>query len=268
MRPVNVKNLVNEAVKHAGRVLGYADLRINFRITTCTCRARCSNSTRPRQLSGITPPERPPGRPEASGPSSPDRLPKFTANTWPSSAARRRALPPPFTCPDSKTKIRHETPALICIVDDDPRVGASFRLVLQAVGHHVAAYVSSEGFSKNSAMPSGNTIYSAGFPLGVNTSFQKGKDLPADSVDVFLKDWIKVSQGQGDEKLARVVCENADGMLEWMHEFCAVNFAAGSKLVWPMLSRAHHVNGETKPAAVISPRPFASRPRPRRRGPA
>lgn len=96
-------------------------------------------------------------------------------------------------------------------------------------------------------MPSGNTIYSAGFPLGVNTSFQKGKDLPADSVDVFLKDWMKVSQGQGDEKLARVVCENADGMLEWMHEFCAVNFAAGSMLVWPMLSRAHHVNGETKP---------------------
>lgn len=30
MRPVNVKNLVNEAVKHAGRVLGYADLRINL----------------------------------------------------------------------------------------------------------------------------------------------------------------------------------------------------------------------------------------------
>lgn len=96
-------------------------------------------------------------------------------------------------------------------------------------------------------MPSGNTIYAAGLPLGVITSFQKGKDLPADSVDVFLKDWMKVSQGQGDEKLARVVCENADGMLEWMHEFCAVNFAAGSKLVWPMMSRAHLVNGETKP---------------------
>lgn len=97
------------------------------------------------------------------------------------------------------------------------------------------------------AMPSGNTIYAAGFLLGVNTSFQKGKDLPADSVDAFLKDWMKVSQGQADEKLARVVCENADGMLEWMHDFCGVNFAAGSKLVWPMLSRAHLVTGETKP---------------------
>ena len=97
------------------------------------------------------------------------------------------------------------------------------------------------------AMPSGNTIYAAGFLLGVNTSFQKGKDLPADSVDAFLKDWMKVSQGKADEKLARVVCENADGMLEWMHDFCGVNFAAGSKLVWPMLSRAHLVTGETKP---------------------
>ena len=97
------------------------------------------------------------------------------------------------------------------------------------------------------AMPAGNTIYAAGFLLGVNTSFQKAKNVQGDSAEQFLKDWMKVSQGQGDEKLARVVCENADGMLEWMHEFCAVNFAAGSKLVWPMLSRAHHVNGETKP---------------------
>lgn len=46
-----------------------------------------------------------------------------------------------------------KTPALICIVDDDPRVGASFRLVLEAVGHHVAAYVSSEDFSKNWPCP-------------------------------------------------------------------------------------------------------------------
>lgn len=97
------------------------------------------------------------------------------------------------------------------------------------------------------AMPSGNTIYAAGFLLGVNTSFQKGKNLPADSVDAFLKDWMKVSQGKADEKLARVVCENADSTLEWMHDFCGVNFAAGSKLVWPMLSRAHLVTGETKP---------------------
>ena len=39
-----------------------------------------------------------------------------------------------------------KTPALIRIVDDDPRVGASFRFVLEAVGHHVATYVSSEDF--------------------------------------------------------------------------------------------------------------------------
>ena len=96
-------------------------------------------------------------------------------------------------------------------------------------------------------MPAGNTIYAAGFLLGVNTSFKKGKDLPPDSVDAFFNDWMKVSQGKAEAKLARKLCENADETLEWLHTFCGVNFAAGSKLVWPMLSRAHLVVGEHKP---------------------
>lgn len=96
-------------------------------------------------------------------------------------------------------------------------------------------------------MPAGNTIYAAGFLLGVNTSFKKGKDLPPDSVDAFFNDWMKVSQGKADPKLARKVCEEADETLEWLHSYCGVNFAAGSKLVWPMLSRAHLVVGEHKP---------------------
>ena len=93
------------------------------------------------------------------------------------------------------------------------------------------------------AMPAGNTIYAAGFLLGVNTSFQKAKNVQGDSAEQFLKDWMKVTQGKADEKLARVVCENADATLEWLHGYCGINFAAGSKLVWPMLSRAHLVVG-------------------------
>ena len=96
-------------------------------------------------------------------------------------------------------------------------------------------------------MPAGNTIYAAGFLLGVNTSFQKGKDLPKDSVDAFYEDMMKVSQGKGDPKLTRKVAEQADPTLEWLHSYCGVNFAAGSKLVWPMLSRAHLVVGDVKP---------------------
>ena len=58
------------------------------------------------------------------------------------------------------------------------------------------------------AMPAGPTrFYAAGFLLGVNTSFQKAKNVQGDSAEQFLKDWMKVTQGKADEKLARVVCE-------------------------------------------------------------
>lgn len=96
-------------------------------------------------------------------------------------------------------------------------------------------------------MPAGNTIYAAGFFLGTNTSFQKAKGVTGDTPEAFLKDWMKVSQGKAVEKLAKVVCDNADATLEWLHDYCGINFAAGSKLVWPMLSRAHLVTGKVKP---------------------
>lgn len=96
-------------------------------------------------------------------------------------------------------------------------------------------------------IPFGNTIYAAGFMLGVGTSFQKGKDLPPDSVDAFYEDMMKVSQQKADPKLTRKVAEECTQTLEWLHDFCGINFSAGSKLVWPMLSRAHLVQGEVKP---------------------
>ena len=95
----------------------------------------------------------------------------------------------------------------------------------------------------------GNTIYAAGFLLGVHTSFQAGKN-DADSVDAFYEDMMKVSQGKGDPKLTRKVAEDADKTLEWLHKSAGINFAAGSKLVWPMLSRAHLVTGKVKPGGA------------------
>lgn len=97
------------------------------------------------------------------------------------------------------------------------------------------------------SMPFGNTVYAAGFMLGVGTSFQKGKDLPPDSVDAFYEDMMKVSQQKADPALTRKVAEECTGALEWLHDFCGIQFSAGSKLVWPMLSRAHLVQGEVKP---------------------
>lgn len=109
------------------------------------------------------------------------------------------------------------------------------------------------------SMPFGNTVYAAGFMLGVGTSFQKGKDLPPDSVDAFYEDWMKVSQQKADPKLARKVAEECTQTLEWLHDFCGIQFSAGSKLVWPMLSRAHLVQGEVKPGGGQLARTLAAK---------
>ena len=87
---------------------------------------------------------------------------------------------------------------------------------------------------------SGNTIYSAGFMLGVNTKMQQEKKLETgDTVDKFYEDMMKVSQGRGDPKLTRLVAEKADETLNWLHDYVGVKYAVGMKLVWPMLQRAH-----------------------------
>ncbi len=97
------------------------------------------------------------------------------------------------------------------------------------------------------AMPAGNTIYAAGFLLGSETSFQKAAGVSGNTPEAFLEDWMKVTQGQADRRLAKVVCDNADATLEWLHNFCGVNFKTGFNLVWPMGTRAHLVVGERKP---------------------
>ncbi len=95
-------------------------------------------------------------------------------------------------------------------------------------------------------MPAGNTIYAAGFMLGVHTAQQKGIN-DDDSVDAFCEDMLKVSQGKGDPKLTRKIAEDADMMMGWLHDYCGIEFSKPAKLVWPVLSRAHLVLGDVKP---------------------
>jgi flavocytochrome c len=94
----------------------------------------------------------------------------------------------------------------------------------------------------------GNTVYSAGFMLGVNTKMQQAKGLKTDdSVEKFYEDMMKVSAGRGDPALTRLVAEKADETLNWLHDYCGVQYAVGMKLVWPMLQRAHLTAGDVKP---------------------
>ena len=98
---------------------------------------------------------------------------------------------------------------------------------------------------------SGNTIYSAGFMLGVNTKMQQEKKLETgDTVDKFYEDMMKVSQGRGDPKLTRLVAEKADETLNWLHDYVGVKYAVGMKLVGPMLQSAHLSIGEKNPGGT------------------
>ena len=96
-------------------------------------------------------------------------------------------------------------------------------------------------------MPFGNTIYAAGFLLGLNTSFQKAAGTANDTNEAFFNDMMKVSQQKAVPVLTHKVVDNCTRLLEWLHSYCGVNFNTGAKLVWPMLTRAHLVTGEVKP---------------------
>ena len=53
-------------------------------------------------------------------------------------------------------------------------------------------------------MPAGNAIYAAGFLLGLNTSFQKAKNVPADTAEAFYDDMMKVSQQKAVPALTQI----------------------------------------------------------------
>ena len=58
-------------------------------------------------------------------------------------------------------------------------------------------------------MPAGNAIYAAGFLLGLNTSFQKAKNVPADTAEAFYDDMMKVSQQKAVPALTHTVITTA-----------------------------------------------------------
>ncbi len=96
--------------------------------------------------------------------------------------------------------------------------------------------------------PAGNTVYSAGFMLGVHTKAQQAKNAnAADTTEKFYEDMMKVSQGKGDKALTRYVAEHADETMNWMTDYVGVKYAVGMKLAFPMLERAHLTVGEVKP---------------------
>lgn len=96
--------------------------------------------------------------------------------------------------------------------------------------------------------PAGNTVYSAGFMLGVHTKAQQAKNANAsDTTEKFYEDMMKVSKGKGDKALTRYVAEHADEVMNWMTDYVGVKYAVGMKLAFPMLERAHLTIGEVKP---------------------
>ena len=96
--------------------------------------------------------------------------------------------------------------------------------------------------------PAGNTVYAAGFMLGVHTKAQRAKGANAsDSVDKFYEDMMTVSKQHGDKQLTRYLAEHADETMNWLMDYCGVKFACGMKLVFPMLERAHLTVGEAQP---------------------
>lgn len=68
-------------------------------------------------------------------------------------------------------------------------------------------------------MPAGNAIYAAGFLLGLNTSFQKAKNVPADTAEAFYDDMMKVSQQKAVPALTHTVVDNCTRLLEWLHSY-------------------------------------------------
>ncbi len=97
-------------------------------------------------------------------------------------------------------------------------------------------------------MPAGNTIYAAGFVLGVHSRPQEAANCNKDdSVEKFYEDMLKVSKGRGDKALSRYVAENLDSTIAWLEDYVGMKFRAGMKLAYPMLQRAMLPVGDVKP---------------------
>ncbi len=96
----------------------------------------------------------------------------------------------------------------------------------------------------------GNTIYAAGFMLGVSTKMQREAGVSGDTPDKFFEDMMTVSKGMGDRRLTRYFVEHCDETLEWLAGYCGIQFKAGMKFIFPMLTRAHLVTGPKQPGGA------------------
>ncbi len=99
--------------------------------------------------------------------------------------------------------------------------------------------------------PAGNTIYAAGFMLGVHSKLQQEKGVNKDDTpEKFYQDMMTVSQGKGNEALTRLVAEKSDEAIDWMVDNVGVKYAVGNKVVWPQLERTHLTIGDKKPGGT------------------
>ena len=58
---------------------------------------------------------------------------------------------------------------------------------------------------------------------------------------------MKVSQGRGDPALTRLVAENADDTLNWLHDYVGVKYGVGAKLVLADAAESSLNNRRRKP---------------------
>ncbi|MFU0841159.1 MAG: FAD-binding-2 domain-containing protein [Burkholderia sp.] len=96
------------------------------------------------------------------------------------------------------------------------------------------------------ARPSGNTIFSGGIINAAGTYVQKQEGVQ-DSLEAFYKDMMAVSQNRGDPALTKMYVEKSADAVQWLTDECGVKFRKLEKEAWPVLQRAHVVDGPLKP---------------------
>lgn len=70
----------------------------------------------------------------------------------------------------------------------------------------------------------GNTVFSAGVMVGINTKMQEGKIYPK----ILLKLFMKISQNPTDKALTQCVAKNATKTVEWLTDYVGVKFITGN----------------------------------------
>ncbi|MDR2400388.1 MAG: FAD-dependent oxidoreductase [Deferribacteraceae bacterium] len=97
--------------------------------------------------------------------------------------------------------------------------------------------------------PSGNTVYSGGILLGVNTKAQTEQNKnTSDTVDKFYEDLMIVSQQRGDKVMTRYFAEHCSEALNWLSDSIGIKWMNIVTEVFPAYERSHVVDGPSKPS--------------------